>query len=338
MSQFKNIFYQRISKGIHFIPTKWLQIASGQSLILPFYHAISDEKLPHIQHLYPVKNVSSFIQDLDFLLKYYQPIDFFEFKEITSQKKVPKKPSFLLSFDDGLKEFYHVIAPILIQKGIPAVCFVNSAFVDNKALFFRYKASLLIEHIINNPKLQREVQDFFGNDVHFFSNLLAISYSNRDSLDQLAMIIDVQFEDFLKNQKPYLDSIQISSLIEQGFHFGAHSVYHPEYQYISYAEQINQTEESVNFLNQNFSIDYKTFSFPFTDYNVSKRFFDEINAREITDITFGCAGQKKDTAQNHFQRIPFEIQNLNARQILNAELLYFLVKAPFGKNLINRND
>ena len=40
---------------------------SGQHLILPFYHAVSDEDLVHLKHLYPVISTSRFDNDLDFL-------------------------------------------------------------------------------------------------------------------------------------------------------------------------------------------------------------------------------------------------------------------------------
>jgi len=40
---------------------------SGQHLILPFYHAVSDEEVVHLKHLYPVISTSRFEKDLDFL-------------------------------------------------------------------------------------------------------------------------------------------------------------------------------------------------------------------------------------------------------------------------------
>jgi hypothetical protein len=35
--------------------------------------------------------------------------------------------------------------PILRRKGVPATVFVNSDFVDNQDLFFRFKAALIID-------------------------------------------------------------------------------------------------------------------------------------------------------------------------------------------------
>lgn len=311
-------------------------------LIIPFYHIISDENVPHIRHLYSIKSVKRFMHDLDFLLKVFKPLDYIEFQELARNNKRPVKPSFFLTFDDGLKEFHDIIAPILIQKGIPAICFLNSDFIDNKDLFYRYKASLLIDYLVNNPKLisDKKVIDWVSthsNRTKDISKLfLSILYQNKNYLDDFATLINYNFKEYLSIHKPYLTSNQIHSLKNKGFFFGAHSIDHPEYRFIDFGEQIRQTKGSIESICARFSLDYKTFSFPFTDYKVSKQFFNKVYNDNIADISFGCAGQKKEIFSNHFQRISFEMDYLTAKEIYNSELLYFVFKAFLGKNIIKR--
>ena len=57
--------------------------------------------------------------------------------------------SFLLTFDDGFREIYDIIAPILLDKGIPATFFISSGFLDNRELCYQHKASLLVEKVRN---------------------------------------------------------------------------------------------------------------------------------------------------------------------------------------------
>jgi len=337
MAGYREKIIYGLSKGISFIPTPLLIKLTQQDLILPFYHTISDEEMPHIKHLYPIKGVKAFIKDLDFLLMHFNPIDYSDFLDLFYKKQKPRKPSFLLSFDDGLKEFHDVIAPILLQKGIPAICFLNSGFIDNQDLFYRYKSSLLIDKIKTEPKLIAKISDLFEASSNITQNILSVQFQNKDVLDNIAKRIDYDFNDFLSTESPYLNSEQINSLISKGFHFGAHSINHPEYQYIELQEQIRQTKESVQFVSRKFSLENKIFSFPFTDFNVSKQFFSHLSEKKIVDITFGCAGQKKETIPNHFQRIPLEMNNLSGKQIINGELFYYLLKMPFGKNIINRS-
>lgn len=308
------------------LPFGLLSAPWGRRLVAPFYHAVSDQPMPHIRHLYQVKNVGQFEQDLDFLLKNYAPIDFRELAHLDLQNaKYKSKPPFLLSFDDGLREFNDPIAPILLRKGVPAICFLNSGFLDNTDLFFRYKASLLVEAMPDK------------NDVLLRNKILSVRYGEEAVLDALAAQWNVDFSDFLRKQAPYLTTDQVEKLIGQGFHFGAHSVDHPEYQYIDLETQLRQTTRSVEVISNKFGLGYRLFSFPFTDYGVSRRFFEFIlKEKKVADFTFGCAGLKDDIFPNHIQRIPLEVNNLGAEEVLRREFLYFWAKIPFGKNTIHR--
>lgn len=343
MTGFRNRFINLTHSLANAIPTKHLLKWSGQHTILPFYHCISDTPLPHISQLYTVKNTRAFEEDLDFLLKYFEPVDYFQFKEMTYNPKNQKKPSFLLTFDDGLKEFHDVIAPILLKKGIPAVCFLNSAFIDNKGLFYRYKASLLINYLSKNRAIQKlkPLKDWMDNHnltgKELPSFILSINYANQHLLDEIATLFGYDFNIFLTEHTPYLNSTQIKELKSQGFQFGAHSIDHPLYNELNHQEQLDQTKESINFVTKQFELDYTTFSFPFTDHGISERLLEELQKERIVELSFGCAGQKKDPNPYHFQRIPFETNELSAKAILNSELLYYLMKAPLGKNTIQRS-
>jgi peptidoglycan/xylan/chitin deacetylase (PgdA/CDA1 family) len=341
MAGYRNSFINTIHKISGYLPGRFLRKLTGQNLLLPFYHTVSDEPLPHIRNLYQVKGISSFKKDLEFLLKNYEPVSYEDLQEKTRNQNSFSKPSFLLTFDDGLREFHDIIAPELLKKGIPAVCFLNSAFIDNKALFFRYKVSLLIDLFDQMPALLNQsgiLKEFekSGGEGDFRKNLLGIKYHNQDILDRIADLTDLSFNDFLQKQRPYLSSGEITALVQKGFYFGGHSIDHPEYRYIQIQEQVRQTEVSIREVSDTFGLDYRCFSFPFTDYGVSARFFDEIYKNKIAELTFGGAGIKKDSYDRHFHRVSFERKEIPAKEIVNSELLYYLLKIPTGKNRIKR--
>ena len=226
----------------------------------------------------------------------------------------PHKKYFHLTFDDGLSEFYSDVAPILKEKGVHATVFLNSKFIDNKEMFYRFKASLLFEKLADD-------------------SILKVTYKNRALLDELAKKHGIDFDDYLTINKPYLSSNQINELVEEGFTFGAHSKNHPLYNELSFDEQIAQTKESVDFVTKTFNLDYRVFSFPFTDDGVSKAFFDE--ASKFTDITFGSAGLKEDSASHNLQRLGMELDQ-NGEQGIKAEYAYYLMKKKTGKHKIIR--
>jgi peptidoglycan/xylan/chitin deacetylase (PgdA/CDA1 family) len=325
------------------LPTSWLIRLSGQRLILPLYHLVADEAPPHLRHLYPIKNTTDFVRDLDFLLKHYAPLDFPNLLDLARRGQPPPQNAFLLTFDDGLREFHDVIAPILRQKGVPAICFLNSDFIGNQGLFFRYKGSLLLDAFAQQPALaqRQDIQVWLarhaGAAQGWWQGLLSIPYAHRAALDELAGLIGLDFGQYLREQRPYLDGAQINSLLAQGFSFGAHSRDHPEYRFLSFDEQIRQTRESVEAVCGRFALPYRAFAFPFTDYGVSRPFFAKVLEEErIAELTFGCAGLKREAFSRHLQRIPFEIAGLSARQVVHAEYLYYLLKAPLGRNVVRR--
>lgn len=323
MAGFRQPFFSTFRFIAPYFSTPWLIKQTGQKIIFPFYHLVSDEPAPHVEHLYPIKSTAEFEADMDFLLKHYHPIGLPDLLDFVQGKKRFDRPVFLLSFDDGLAEITNVVAPILKKKGIPAVCFLNSKFVDNQDLFFRYKVSLLIDFFKNN----KTSQAFLEKD-----ELLKLKYSDQEKINQLAGLAGIDFSDFLKKNQPYLTTKQINDLKQQGFYFGGHSIDHPEYQYLSEAEQLEQTITSVDFVQSKFDLPYRIFSFPFTDYGVSASFFNQLEQRKITQLSFGCAGIKKQYLPTHFQRIPFEAGTLSGEQILKTELFYFLLKKWISKN------
>lgn len=309
---------------------------------MPVYHLISDENPAHIRHLYPVRRLATFEKDLDFILKYWDPVDVHQVQEHVLGDRPLDRNRVLFSFDDGLREFHDVIAPIFRKKGIPAICFLNSDFIDNRRLFFRYKVSLLIDLLLTNETAIDKSRMFFeeyqlaGHDLA--SQLRSIQYDKQHLVDELAALVGYDFDHYLQHQSPYLTSAQIKALIDQGFHFGSHSIDHPEYRWISEAEQLRQTQDSTKQVCDAFKLDYRHFAFPFTDYGVKRSFFEAIYKDEMVDLSFGCAGLKKDGFHRHLQRIPLEMDGLSAKEIIHSELVYYLMKRPLGKNSIERHD
>jgi peptidoglycan/xylan/chitin deacetylase (PgdA/CDA1 family) len=318
-----------------------LGAATGQRLILPFYHTVGDDDLPHIKHLYLVRNSTLFKNDLNFFLKNYIPVDLSTLTNHVTKKEILYQNSFFLSFDDGLSEIYDVIAPLLLKMGVPATFFINPAFIDNKDLFFRYKVSLLIEALETRSYSEAVLQkagSLLYPHLSLKEQLLAITYTNKHKLDEVATVLDIDFTDYLKKQQPYLTSEQLHILNGQGFTIGSHSMDHPRYADISLAEQLDQTQRSIEWVKTDLDQSHDVFAFPFTDHQVSKSFFTSVfdSQQPVLDISFGTAGMKRDMISTNLQRIPMEKSMGSAEAIIIKEYLYYMAKSPFGKNTIRR--
>ncbi|MCY1722693.1 polysaccharide deacetylase family protein [Prolixibacteraceae bacterium Z1-6] len=289
----------------------------------PFYHVVSNKPLPHILN-YPYLNEKQFEQELDYFLKYFVPVSLSDlYSNIHSAQK-----TFHLSFDDGLRECADIIAPILLKKGIPATFFVNSGFVDNKELFHRYKASLILTEMQNNP--DSEAQHFLNKNNLNCSNILQAGFSQRELLNEAAELLELDFNAFLKEKKPYLTTQQIEDLHRKGFSIGGHSHKHPEFWKISEKKQLKQIRKSMEWVNEKINPEIKAFAFPFTDDGVPSELVKRLKKDNICDITFGTAGVKYDNIDSHFQRYPAE-QKGDFRENLKAEFMYFKLRKITGK-------
>jgi peptidoglycan/xylan/chitin deacetylase (PgdA/CDA1 family) len=303
---------------------------TGEQVVHVFYHTVSDEYLPHISPLYKFKNVNEFEQDIDFLLKHFQAVDIGDVLLHAKKEKTIVRPSFHLSFDDGLSEIYSVVMPLLLKKGVPATVFVNSAFVDNKDLFFRYKAALIIDRLNRLPSAQK--RDFPNK-----SEILKIKYPDRFRLDRIASALALDFDAFLQQRKPYLTSDEIKTMQQKGFSLGGHSIDHPNYHLLSEKEQVKQTLDSCAYVEKTFSEQHQYFAFPFSTEGVSDAFFE--NIYPTIDLTFGISGIKTSRNGRHIDRIDMETYGKNAKQCIHrAYLTRYLLRTfrrsvPLGLNL-----
>lgn len=282
---------------------------SGENLFLPYYHVVGDENLPHIKHLYPVKKPTLFEKEIDFLLKQFKPISLEELHALQENREILKEPRFFLSFDDGFRQCYDVIAPLLLKKGVPATFFINSAFVDNKELMYRNKLSYL------RTKGVIKKADFDSYDHDSIDDLFWVFAKHR-SIDD--------FDTFLKKEKPYMTLSQIKELEKQGFTIGAHSHSHPYYHTISVKEQLSQTRQSLAFVNTHFNQKLRAFAFPFDDVGVTNEFFSQIE--QEVDLFFTTGGIKQDERPDVYRRVDMEHQQ---------DLPSFLV-AQYGKFMLKK--
>lgn len=325
-----------ISAFSQILPLDVLVKKSGKNLLLPFYHCVNDNVPLHIKHLYRVRSVKEFREDIDFFSRNFQVTSPEIF--LSDSPENIKRPSFILSFDDGLKEVHDIIAPILKEKGIPAIFFLNNNFIGNEGLFYRYKISLLIEKYYRtsfSDSIKEKIKsDIFHNRKgEFKQHLLGFQYKDSDRIDELAQIMGFNFQEYLQKEKPYMDKNEVKSLINDGFFIGAHSFDHPQFSELNDEDQSTEVIKSAAEIKKFFKLSYAFFAFPFSDDHIKKEKLAEIYAlKNALDAGFGTSGLKKTVSYSHFQRVAMEKSKLPALNIIKTEYLYYLLKSLLNKN------
>jgi peptidoglycan/xylan/chitin deacetylase (PgdA/CDA1 family) len=165
-----------------------------------------------------------------------------------------------------------------------------------------------------------------------------IKYEQKQFLDDLAEYFKIDFNVYLMHNKPYLNTDELKELKSEGLHIGAHSMDHPLFYELNEKDMKWQLEESVKWVNQTFNQEISSFSYPFTDFGLSGKFFEQVfnNNNPKVDLTFGTAGMKKEQLKKHLQRIPIEDYSTDMRNIIKQQYLYYLAKTPLLKNTIRR--
>ncbi len=304
------------------VPFSLLQRIGSCSVVVVYYHVVSDAPVAHVSHLYDYKNVFQFSEDLDFLLRQYSPASLDDVISWSRGATLPKQDCFLVTFDDGFRECAEVAAPILLAKGVPATFFLPSAFLDNRELCYEHKASLLAEEAGAglSASAEREIRRILASRGFPLSGIaegiLDVDYRRKATLDVIAEVLLFDFRTYLERERPYLATEQVQWLISKGFTIGAHSIDHPYYADIAPAEQVRQTVESTREIRDRFELGYGAFAFPHNDAGVSEEFFPTVRRNGLVDITFGTGGMQSGGAVGHLQRVSLELPVLPARDIL----------------------
>ncbi len=301
--------------------------------IVPVYHSVSDDYLPHLAHIIKYKSIKSFKTDLEFLSKKFEFVDWDYFKNNYHTSR--KKPVALLTFDDGFIEFREIILPILLEKGIYAINFVNPAFVSQKEIMFRLQASIFLERF---NKLKEKKKKFFLDELKkekleiydFASFILNINYNSKDILKNISKVLEVDFQEYILNRKVYMDEADLQYSKNQGFGIAAHSWDHPYFYDIPKEKQLESAIKSIEYCKREGYLG-DTFAFPFTDVDVSLDFFTELFAViPEMKISFGTSGLKLDTFPKNLHRIAME-REITAEKELLYETNAFYIKKILGK-------
>ena len=282
------------------------------SSIFPYYHTVSNEDLPHINGIYNYKNEKDFIHDLDFLLKTYKILDPAEFLKIMQTGvKIPSN-SFLLSFDDGLSDVYQTIVPILNQKGVPSIFFVNNRYIDNSALFYKHKISIIIQHLLindNDKKIRKALGDLTCTDFNLIKKIKSINYNESEKLNELLSIIGIDESQYLKSKQPYLTFSELGKIKNHGHYLGGHTVNHFPLDQLSFTEQVKEIIDSIVWLKKNFDLEYELFSFPFSDAFATKNLMNKLFSEMPNLILMGNQGMRRDISPQIVQRFSLEKEN-----------------------------
>ena len=211
-------------------------------------------------------------------------ISFTEFKLMVKCNDSNIDNCILLTFDDGTRDHYDIVYPILKKYNISGLFFLCSNILEHKILdvnlihqiianaqfedLFSNFEKLLIENNITNDNYDMLIRT--ENDdkkMLYFKQMLQFILPDNiknEILNKLANIYNVSlnFEDY------YMSVKQIKEMKENGMEFGFHTSTHKRLEKLSYDEQFKEIISNMELLDkENIIDDDPAFSYPFGSYN-----------------------------------------------------------------------
>ena len=268
----------------------WLMARTAGGLVCPFYHVVRETPPAWWGGRYPFKTPAEFEREIDQWLA-WGPAVTPEALLAWRRGSGPRPRGFLLTFDDGYREMAEIIAPILKRKGVPAIFFITSRFVDNAQPFSEDVLGLITDVISRRPAVAEAVLRCHGVTL---AQLWQARNPRHPAIPDLCAALEIDAAAWVRAEQPYLTADQIRGLIRDGFAIGAHSIDHPLYADLTPAEQEHQTRQSMGFMVEHFGLEHRLFAFPYGEFGVARDFCTDLVAAGVVDMFFGTRGVMVD--------------------------------------------
>jgi peptidoglycan/xylan/chitin deacetylase (PgdA/CDA1 family) len=208
-------------------------LGPSYSLRCVLFHDISPTDSPFTKGMNVNITPGKFEAALKFLTKYYTPVSLQDVLTDSGGRGLPPRPV-LLTFDDAYASVAELAAPLCRQYGVPAIFFVNAAFLDNQRLapdnLVCYVANVMgMETIRSAARAIPGAGSFELNSLSavFGCFLPAISLDEREVfLETLRSLAGIDESRIAKEAGLYLTRKQLGNLASFNFEIGNHTYTH----------------------------------------------------------------------------------------------------------------
>lgn len=236
--------------------------------------------------------IKKFIGQLNYLQRNYIVIrlkDYIEF--LHGSKNIPNNAC-ILTFDDGFKDHYLNVFPILKNRKLPASFFpitqpltefvvpaVNKthfllAKIGSRALSDDFNQILksqfpkLVKRFFVDEKVKKE-RKYRWDDVLTANLKWAISTI---PFSPKVKILNQIFAGYFENEKEFCKELYMSwdemrEMMEEGMSFGSHTHTHPTLSQLAIKEQIKEIKGSKEILEKKLKTKIKLFSYPYGSFD-----------------------------------------------------------------------
>jgi peptidoglycan/xylan/chitin deacetylase (PgdA/CDA1 family) len=286
------------------IPLSLYQQLIHRDVVDFFWHAVSNEPMPHVSHLYPVVTQDDFESAIIYLKENFALISYPELHAYIFDGLPLPLNAIHISFDDGYAECFHHVRPLLLKHQIPCTFFLTTGLIDNKILFYRNKQSLCVDRLLD-PSFRYQTSSFKNLDLvtqhlpsdrsEFITWVKDLRLPDENLIDDICLALDIDWQSFLHRTKPYLTTDQILQMHHEGFIIGAHTQTHRKLIDLSLDEIETEIVGSCQIIQKITNQEILPFSFPHSAWGLERDHLAEIRARHPKiGLLFDTKGLRRD--------------------------------------------
>ena len=234
-----------------------------QRLVIVTYHYIRDlpnTPFPKIKGLL----TEEFRKQIDYLVSRYDMASWDSVLDFLHGDYIPKRDICYLTFDDGLKDHYMNVMPILLEKGVMGTFFPITTCLEESRVTSVHKNHFLMAKLEFNdlyrgfvncisdlapeakleadPKVVREMYPWDEPDVATYKY-----YVNHSLPAESERVLDILFQENFPDEHNFASNLymnwsEVEELQRQGMSIGAHSHQHRAFSKLSPSDQVNDLQ------------------------------------------------------------------------------------------------
>ena len=268
------------------------------------YHYVRDLKnsrYPNIKGL----DIEKFKKQIKFFKENYNFVrieDLIEYYKNSKEKELPEK-AILLTFDDGYKDHYTYVLPVLLENNIQGSFYIPTKCFQDKKVLDVNKIHFILECCIDEEeKILKEIEEYLKKnkdsrislsyDDYFKEYAVDSRFDKKEVIfikrmlqvvlpeDYRKKLVDILFKKYVCTigdkiiserafwEELYLTPEQIRMMEKLGMHIGFHSHNHVWLNSLSKEEQEFQIKSSINYFKEiGVKTEKMTLSYPYGGYN-----------------------------------------------------------------------
>lgn len=265
---------------------------TNNKIYIVMYHYIRDLKKSDHPNLKALE-LTEFKKQINFFIKNFNVLNYFDFLEILQSKKIPSKPSVLLTFDDGYSDHFNNVFPFLLKKNVSGIFYTPIITLKNRKVLDVNKVHFILEKEFNREKIIKFINEnlkkYLNKDLQQI-NIDRINLFNRwddkettlikrllqDLLPQKirTKILNKLFENIMSetetdfSKKLYLNKKNINEMKNNKMFFGVHGFNHKRLARLNFDEQNNEISKSIKeFKKLKFKVENLSICYPYGSYN-----------------------------------------------------------------------